>query len=205
MLNMLENIKEMSLRHTSADFLLEFRQPFGLDACRQFLQVRRSVFIDAQFAVGRKSRVNLGGEARQFSLQRGGEIHAALGDAEGSAVGRQSWFAFRPGQELGAVVGEFLGAHDIAIAGLQSISEIDEDADLKRTSVKNDGSDRRLMTKLCQRCEAKPRSTLSCNSSRRVWRCLLTTAIASSRLRSCVADWMSSKSISRNSRLRCLA
>src|SRR5271169_1002349 len=53
------------------------------------------------------------------------------------AVGRQSWFAFRPRQELSSVVSEFLGTHDVAIARLQSISEVDEDADLKRTSVKN--------------------------------------------------------------------
>ena len=78
MLNMLENIKEMSLRHPSADFLLEFRQPFGLDACRQFLEVWRSIFVDTQLTVGRKSRVGLGGESRQFGLQGGGKIHAAL-------------------------------------------------------------------------------------------------------------------------------
>src|SRR5271155_3288613 len=97
-LDMLENIKEMPLRHPCTDFLLEFDQPFGLDARRQLLQVRRSVFIDAQFAVGRKSCVNLGSEARQFRLQRGSQIHAARGDAESYAVGRQSWFAFRPRQ-----------------------------------------------------------------------------------------------------------
>ena len=99
--------------------------------------MRRSVFIDAQFAVGRKSCVDLGSKACQFRLQRDSEIHAALGDAKSYAVGRQSWFAFRPRQELSSVVSEFLGAHDVAIARLQSISEVDEDADLKRTSVKN--------------------------------------------------------------------
>jgi len=31
-LDMLENIKEMPLRHPCTDFLLEFDQPFGLDA-----------------------------------------------------------------------------------------------------------------------------------------------------------------------------
>jgi hypothetical protein len=93
-LDMLENIKEMPLRHPCTDFLLEFDQPFGLDARRQLLQVRRSVFIDAQFAVSRKSCVNLGSEVRQFRFQRGSEIHTALGDAESYAVGRQSWFAF---------------------------------------------------------------------------------------------------------------
>ena len=34
MLSMLENIEEMPLRHAGADFLLELRQPFGLDARR---------------------------------------------------------------------------------------------------------------------------------------------------------------------------
>jgi hypothetical protein len=136
-LGMLENIKEMPLRHPCTDFLLEIGQPFGLDARRQLLQVGCSVFIDVGFTVGRKSCVNLGSEARQFGLERGGKIHTALGNAESCTVGRQSWFAVRPRQELGSVIGEFLGAHDIAITGLQSISEVDEDADLKRTPVKN--------------------------------------------------------------------
>ena len=36
--------------------------PSGWIARRQLLQVGRSVFVDAQFAVGRKSRIDLGGE-----------------------------------------------------------------------------------------------------------------------------------------------
>ena len=70
MLSMLENIKEMPLRHPRTDFLLEFHQPFGLDACRQLLQVWRSVFIDAQFAVGGKSRVDLGSKASSIRPSR---------------------------------------------------------------------------------------------------------------------------------------
>ncbi len=42
-------------------------------------------------------------------------------------------------------------------------------------------------------------------SSRRAWRCLLTAASASSRLRPWVADRISTRSSSRNSRARCLA
>src|SRR3954452_20949208 len=85
MLGVLENIKKMPLWHPCTDFLLEFDQPFGLDACRQLLQVGRSVFIDTQFAVGGKASVNLGGERRQFGLQRGDKIYAALGNAESCA------------------------------------------------------------------------------------------------------------------------
>src|ERR1700733_12741381 len=136
-LGMLENIKEMPLRHPRSNFLLKFDQPFRLDARRQLLQVGCSVFIDAQFTVGRKSCVNLGSVARQFGLECGSKIHAALGNAESCAVSREAWFAFRPRQELGAVVGEFLSADDVAIAGLQSISKVNENADLKCTSVKH--------------------------------------------------------------------
>ena len=94
-----------------------------------------SVRVDAQFTVGRKSRINLGSQLRQFVLQRGGEVLAAFRNAEGSAVGRQPCLAFRPGQELGTVVGKFLGADDVDIAGLHGISQIDEDANFKRASI----------------------------------------------------------------------
>jgi hypothetical protein len=138
MLNMLENIKEMSLRHTSADFLLEFGQPFWLDACHQFLEVWRSIFVDIQLAVGGKARVGLGGGGRQFNLQDGGDVHAALRYTEGSAVGRQSCFTFRPGKELGAIVSKFLCADDdVEITGLQCLSKIVKDTDLKCTSVRS--------------------------------------------------------------------
>ena len=102
-LGMLENVKEMPLRHPRTDFLLEFGQPFRLDGRRQLLQVGCSVLIDAQFTVGRKSCVNLGSEARQFGLECGSKIHAALGNAESRAVSCEAWFAFRPRQELGAL------------------------------------------------------------------------------------------------------
>ena len=105
-LGMLEDVEQVAFRHAGADFLLEFRQPLGLVACRQLLQVGRSVRVDAQLAVGRKAGVDLGGERRQFVLQGRGEVLAALRDAERGAVGRQPRLAFRPGQQLGPVVGE---------------------------------------------------------------------------------------------------
>ena len=103
----------------------------------QLLEMWRSIFVDIQLAVGRKPRVNLGGKGRQFNLQGGGEVHAALGYTESCAVGREPCFTFRPGQELSAVVGKFLRADDIEIAGLQCVSEIDEDTDLKRAPIRS--------------------------------------------------------------------
>ena len=67
------------------------------------------------------------------------------------------------------------------------------------------GLARRLATKARQRGEAKLRSVSPSTSSRRAWRRRLTTASASSRLRSWVADCTSMRSSSRNSRARCLA
>ena len=55
-LGMFEDVEEMALRHTGADFLLELRQSVGLASCRQLLQMRRAVRVDAQFAVGRRIR-----------------------------------------------------------------------------------------------------------------------------------------------------
>jgi hypothetical protein len=72
MLDMLENIKEMSLRHTRADFRLEFRQPFGLDVRHQFLEMERSIFVDIQLAVGRKARVGLSVRPGTFRVVRVG-------------------------------------------------------------------------------------------------------------------------------------
>ena len=184
-LGMLENIKKVPLRHPYTDFLLELDQPGGLDCSSgQLLQMGCSIGIDGELGVGWEPGVDSGGQRRQFGPQRCSEVLAPFGNAESGAVGRQPCLAFCPRQELSAVVGEVFGANDVKIAGLQGVSQVNENADLKRASIKKaPGSDRRLLTKFCQRCEAKPRSTLSDNSSRRVWRCLLTTASASSRLR----------------------
>jgi hypothetical protein len=53
-------------------------QPGRLLRRRQLLQVRRPVGIDAEFGVGRKTGVDLGGERRQFGFQRGGEVLASF-------------------------------------------------------------------------------------------------------------------------------
>ena len=151
-LGVLEDVEEVAFRHASADFLLEFRQPLRLVRRWQLLQMRRPVRIDAQLGVVWKPGIELGGHRRQFVLQRGGEILAAFGDAERGAIGRQPRLALRPRQELGAVVGEVLGADDIEIASLQGIGQMDEDADFERTPIEDDRfRTERLTRKLCQR------------------------------------------------------
>ena len=115
-----------------------------------------------------KAGVDFGGERRQFGFQRGGEILAPFGDAERGAVGRQPRLAFCPGQELGAVVGEGLGADDVEVAGLQGVGQVDEHADFERAPVES----ARLRTGAWRQnsasaADAKPRSTSSSTSSRR--------------------------------------
>ena len=102
--------------------------------------MRRAVRVDAQLGVGREAGIDLGGNRRQFVFQRGGEVLAAFRDAERGAVGGQPRLALRPGQKLGAVVGEILGADDVEIAGLQGVGQVDEDADLERAPVESDRS-----------------------------------------------------------------
>jgi hypothetical protein len=99
-LSMLENVEQMPLWHPCTDLLFELRQPLRLSARGQLFQVRGSVFIDAQFAVCGKTLIDLIGETRQFGLERGGKVDAALGNAESGTIGRQSRFAFRPGKQL---------------------------------------------------------------------------------------------------------
>jgi hypothetical protein len=60
MLSMFEDVEEMALRHTGADFLLELGQSVRLTDCRQLLQMRRAVRVDAQFAVTGESCIDLG-------------------------------------------------------------------------------------------------------------------------------------------------
>ena len=57
-----EDVQQMSLRHPCAELALEFRQAFRLNTRGQLLQVRRSVSIDAQFAVCGITGVDLFGE-----------------------------------------------------------------------------------------------------------------------------------------------
>ena len=57
-LGVFEDVEEVALRHPGADFLLEFRDPFGPIGRRQLLQVRRPVRIDAQLRVGFKAGVD---------------------------------------------------------------------------------------------------------------------------------------------------
>src|SRR3984957_10594606 len=135
----LENIEEMPLWHPGMEFPLEFRQSFGLGRLVELPQMWRAVFIDAQLAVGWKSRVDLGGQCRQFGLQHSRELDTAFGNAQSGAIGGQLWFAFRPGHELGAVIREFLRADDVEVAGFQGITEMDEDAHFQRASIKYDG------------------------------------------------------------------
>ena len=101
--------------------------------------MRRSVGIDAQLGVGRKAGVDRGGERRQLSLQRSGEILPPFRNAESGAVGRQPRLAFCPRQELGSVVGESSGANDVEVAGLQGVGQVNEYADLERAPVEDAG------------------------------------------------------------------
>jgi hypothetical protein len=84
---MFEDVEEMAFRHTGADLLLELGQTVGLTDCRQLLQMRRAVRVDAQFAVVGESCIDLGRHLRQFVLQRRDEVLAACGDAESGTVG----------------------------------------------------------------------------------------------------------------------
>ena len=76
-LGMFEDVEEMAFRHSGADFLLELRQPVRLTDCRQLLQMRRAVRVDAQFTVAGESCIDLGRCLRQFVLQRSGEVLSA--------------------------------------------------------------------------------------------------------------------------------
>ncbi len=138
-LGMLEDVEEMTLRHAGADFLLELGQPGGLLRGRQLLQVRCSIGIAAELGVGRETGVDRGGQRRQLGLQRGGEILAPFGNAEGGAVGRQPCLAVCPGQELGAIVGKSFCADDVEVAGLQGVGQVDEHADFERAPVESAG------------------------------------------------------------------
>ena len=137
-LGVLEDVEQVALRHAGADLLLELGQPGGRRAALQLLQVRCPVGGNAEFGVVGEAGIHLGGERRQLGPQRGREVLAPFGDAEGGAVGRQPRLALRPRQELGAVVGEGLGALDVEVAGLQGVGQVDEHAHLERAPVEND-------------------------------------------------------------------
>lgn len=138
-LGILEDVEEVALRHPGADFLFEFGESFGPLGCRELLQVRRPIRVDAQLVVGRKAGIDLRRRCDQLALQRRGEILAALGYVERGAVGGQPRLAFRPRQPLGAVVDEILGADHIEIAGLQGVGQMDEHTDFERASIQGGG------------------------------------------------------------------
>lgn len=75
------------------------------------------------------------GETGQLGLERGGKVDAFFGDAESGAVVRQPGLAFGPGKQLIPVVGKLFGAHDVKIASLQLIGQMDEDADFEGSPV----------------------------------------------------------------------
>jgi hypothetical protein len=95
-LGVLEDVEQVALRHAGADLLLELSQPSRLLRHRQLLQVRRPLGVKTEFGVGREAGIDLGGERGQLGPQRGREILALFGDAEGGAVGRQPLLALRP-------------------------------------------------------------------------------------------------------------
>ena len=136
---MLEDVEEMALLHAGADLLFELGHPGWLPCRFQLLEVRGSVGIKAEFGVAGEAGVHGCGKRRQLRLEHGREILAAAWNAEGGAVGRQPRLAFVPGQELGAVIGEGLGARHVKVAHLQGAGEVDEHAYLKCAPVERDG------------------------------------------------------------------
>ncbi len=133
----LEDVEQVALGHAGADLGLELGQSGRLLRRRQLLQVRRPVGIDAELGLGREPGIDLGCERRQLGFQCGGIVLAPLGDAEGGAIGGQPGFALGPRQELGAVVGEGLGANDKQVAGLQRVGQMDEHAHFQRPPVQH--------------------------------------------------------------------
>src|SRR5260370_33992011 len=78
----LENVQQMTLRYPCADLPLELRQAFGLNARGQLLQMRRSVSIDAQFAVRGITGVNLFGDTGEVGLTVFDKVHAPSGKSD---------------------------------------------------------------------------------------------------------------------------
>ena len=124
-----------------------------------------AVGVNGQFGVGRKASIDLGSKRRQLHFQLGDERLPISRHIKSVAVSRKTRLAGFPGQELGPVVTEFLCSGNIDISDLQSVRQMDKNANLKGTRLRTTGSVRRLTTKLCHRCEAKPRSTFSFRSS----------------------------------------
>src|SRR3954462_11748188 len=135
---MLENVQEVTLRHARTELLLEGRQSGWLGGCCDLPEMRRSVVGYTEFGVVGQAGVDGGGHSGQIGLQHGREILTSFGDAEGRAVGGKPALTLGPRQELGSVVREVLGADDVEIAVLQSICQVDEDANFQRTPVDGD-------------------------------------------------------------------
>src|SRR3954462_858383 len=135
---MLENVQEVTLRHARTELLLEGRQSGWLGGCCDLPEMRRSVVGYTEFGVVGQAGVDGGGHGGKIGLQHGREILTSFGDAEGRAVGGKPALTLGPRQELGSVVREVLGADDVEIAVLQSICQVDEDANFQRTPVDGD-------------------------------------------------------------------
>src|SRR4029077_10422241 len=98
---------------SGAYFLLELGQSVRLTDCRQLLQMRRAVCVDAQFAVAGESGIDFGRRLRQFVLQRTGELLAACRDTKSGTIDGKPLLALRPREKLGTIVGKILGADDV--------------------------------------------------------------------------------------------
>lgn len=130
-----ENIEQMPFTHAAVDFRFEGIQSFRLSFAERLFEMGLPGIVDRQFGIVWKAVVNPGCRLGELSLQPGDERHTFLRYAGGTAIVRQTRQAIRPGQELGTIVVEVFGAQDIEIARLQGIRQVDEDADLERSSI----------------------------------------------------------------------
>ena len=121
----------MPLRHASVDFRLEGGQAHRQVSGRLLLQMGNAIGIDGQFGVGRKARIDLGGERRQLIFQLCNKLLSGLRHSESAAIGRQTRLACCPRQELGPAAAEILRSDDVDISGLRGVGQMDEDADFE--------------------------------------------------------------------------
>jgi len=134
----LEDVKQMSLRHASVDLCLEGGQALGQLSGRLLPQMGNAIGINGQFRVGRKAGIHLGGDRRQLLFQLSHEFVPGLRHSESATISRQTRLACGPWQELGPVVAEILRANNEDIPGLQRVGQMEEDANLERAAPKND-------------------------------------------------------------------
>jgi hypothetical protein len=134
-----ENIEQVPFRHAGVNFHLEGGQAFGRGSGRLLLQMGNTLGVDGQLGVGRKARIDLGGDRRQLLLQLGDEFLPRPRHSESVAVSGQARLACRPRQELVPVVAEVLRASNVDISGLQGVGQMDKNTNLKCPPAENSG------------------------------------------------------------------